>query len=383
MTSADRDEAIVIVGPVPPFKGGIAQHTDRLAREVVSAGLGCTVETWAAQYPSFLYPGEQYVPAPERVPSTPYRVVRSLRWYDPIGWVRCGIRVRRCSQLVFTMVIPAQAVAFLVIRAVASVGHARPRIIVVAHNVLPHEPRWGDRWLARQLLRFADRLMVHSRAEDSVARSLASIETMVVALPPHPPTEDVADRTDEALTGTLLFFGLVRPYKGLDDLLDALVEVPDVRLLVCGEVWGDVAQLRHGIARRGLEDRVELQDRYVDDADVADVFARCDALVLPYREGTGSQNALLGHQLGLPVIATDVAGFGEQISHGRTGFICPPDDPSALAEAIRDLYAPGVMSTLRANVRSRPDASTSWRAYVTTLLAPSPEGRNDGEGRET
>jgi glycosyltransferase involved in cell wall biosynthesis len=216
-------------------------------------------------------------------------------------------------------------------------------------------------------LRFTDGLVVHSENEAEVARSLDADNVEVEALPPHPPTPHRVDRRGDPATKTLLFFGLIRPYKGIDDLLEALVLVDDVRLMVCGELWGDRRLLVEAIEERGLGDRVELHTAYVPDDEVPDVFAACDALVLPYRSGTGSQNVLLGHQLGLPVIATDVAGFGEQIVDGVTGFVCPPCEPSALAAAIGSLYTGDRLEELRLAVSKASRPSMTWQSYLATL----------------
>ncbi len=363
------ETSVTIIGPVPPFKGGIAQHTAHLAEALQGVGIDTHIETWAAQYPRFLYPGEQYVPRPDRIAFSDLPVKTALRWFDPVSWVRCGWRCRPRSRVVFTLVVPVQVVPFLVIRVVAGVRRNRARFVVVAHNVLPHEPRMGDRFLVSMFLRFTDGLVVHSGAEAEVARSLAADNVDIEPLPPHPPTSHRADRRGDPVTKTLLFFGLIRPYKGLDDLLDALVLVDDVRLMVCGELWGERGLLVEAIAERGLTDRIELRTSYVADEEVPAVFAACDALVLPYRSGTGSQNVLLGHQLGVPVIATDVAGFGQQIIDGVTGFVCPPGDPSALAATIRSLYAGDRLAKLRSAVADAPAPSTTWQSYLATLCS--------------
>ena len=124
----------VVVGPIPPFKGGVAQHTHRLAEALLDFGADVTVETWAAQYPSFLYPGEQYAPRSPGMDAPPYQVVRSLRWFDPIGWIRCGRRIRSASTVVLTLVVPVQVIPFLVLRWFATRSHRRPRVVLVAHN---------------------------------------------------------------------------------------------------------------------------------------------------------------------------------------------------------------------------------------------------------
>ena len=111
----------------------------------------------------------------------------------------------------------------------------------------------------------------------------------------------------------LLFFGLIRPYKGLDLALEALAASgrDDVRLSVVGEFWEGRDQIDALIARLALEDRVTLVPRYVTDAEAAEYFSRSDALVAPYRSATGSGVVALAQWYARPVIASDVPGLAE------------------------------------------------------------------------
>jgi len=131
-------------------------------------------------------------------------------------------------------------------------------------------------------------------------------------------------------------FGLIRPYKGLDVLLDALAACRKKALMlsVVGESWQNDAELRESIAQKGLEDRVELVARYVSDLEAAEYFARADVVVLPYRSVTGSGVLPLAFHYGKAVAASDLPGFRELLVNGETGWLLPVGDPTALARVI-------------------------------------------------
>jgi glycosyltransferase involved in cell wall biosynthesis len=131
----------------------------------------------------------------------------------------------------------------------------------------------------------------------------------------------------------LLFFGFIRPYKGLDVLLDAVAALgrDDIYLTVVGEHWGDSTQLRVSVAN---VPNIELHLRYMDDAEAAEYFARADFVVLPYLSATGSAVASVALHYNKPVIASATGGLIDVIIDGQTGMLVPPGDAPALAAAI-------------------------------------------------
>lgn len=369
---------LALVGPTHPYKGGIAQHTTQLAHRLAGAGHEVDLVSWRAQYPAFLYPGEQRVPqgAPdgEPFPATSY----PLSWWRPDGWWRTGRSLRSYDAVVVVHVTPFQVPAYLCLLAAARRQRASPpRVVAVVHNVLPHEQRPGDRRLVTALLSRVEGVVVHSEEQASLAARHGAHRTEVCELPPHlgsaVTTADPSLRGDTARR--LLFFGLIRPYKGLDVLLRSLATVPDVFLVVAGEFWGGVEETREMVRTLGLSERVDLRPGYVPAHDVPGLFADVDALVLPYRSATSSGNIALAFEHRTPVVASAVGDLPRRVRHGVDGLLVLPADPGSLAEAIRRLYEPGVLKGLRSGVEA-PDPDASWRSYVTAVtdIADRPPG---------
>jgi glycosyltransferase involved in cell wall biosynthesis len=374
---------IALVGPAHPYKGGGARHTTELAHRLADAGHDVIIESWRAQYPGRLYPGQQTVDAPEGAPYP--RTLRRLAWYRPDGWLAEGRRLRPAGLVVFALLTPLQVPAYLTIMA----GLRRPtRTAVICHNVLPHERRPGDVALTRALLRRADTVITHSAAQAAQARDLAPGATVrTVTMPPHlPAPARPAQGTERAGVSApapappphlathpgpvrLLFFGIVRPYKGLDVLLRALARAPaHVTLTVAGEFWGDITKMDNLIAELGLTDRVTLRPGYVPADQIPDLFGAADALVMPYREATASQNALLAFAHGVPVITTTAGALADQVRDDVDGLTCAPGDTEDLLRALKEISDPQVVRRLRAGIPA-VDPDRGWDGYLRVLLA--------------
>jgi glycosyltransferase involved in cell wall biosynthesis len=394
---------IALVGPAHPYKGGGARHTTELAHRLAAAGHDVVIESWRAQYPARLYPGQQLLDVPEGEPYP--RTRRRLAWYRPDGWLAEGRRLASADLVVFALLTPLQVPAYLTI--LAALRRAsdplqpllprRPRTVVICHNVLPHERRLGDIALTRALLSRVDTVLVHSPAQAIQARDLAPAASVVTAqMPPHlpcslggderrplggddppqtPPAHGSAGLSDEgelpiaSWAGRLLFFGIVRPYKGLDVLLRALAAgPPNLTLTVAGEFWGGTAETENLVAELGIADRVRLRPGYVPASEIPALFAAADALVLPYREATASQNALLAFAHGVPVITTTAGALADLVRDGVDGLTCAPGDVADLARVLREISVPGTARRLRAGVTAT-DPAPYWADYLKALLA--------------
>jgi glycosyltransferase involved in cell wall biosynthesis len=379
---------IALVGPAHPYKGGGARHTTELAHRLAAAGHDVIISSWRAQYPRRLYPGQQTIEVPEGPPYP--RTGRRLRWYRPDGWLAEGRRLASADLVIFALLTPLQVPAYLTILAglrpmAARPSRHRPRTAVICHNVLPHERRPGDVTLTRTLLRHVGTVIVHSAEQAKLARELAPAALIVTTrMPPHlpaadpevpavaPPLPHDAERpVRSAPAHRLLFFGIVRPYKGLDVLLHALAQAPapgpaQLTLTVAGEFWGGTQETEELIAELGLRDRVRLRPGYLPAAEIPALFAAADLLVLPYREATASQNALLAFAHGVPVITTTAGALGGLVRDGVDGLTCRPGDVGDLVRALAAISVPGTVDRLRAGIRP-VDPEPDWAAYLQAL----------------
>ncbi|GAA2153232.1 glycosyltransferase involved in cell wall biosynthesis [Humibacillus xanthopallidus] len=389
---------IAVVGPTHPHTGGIAAHTTMLAHHLHDAGHDVVLVSWAHLHPSRLHRDDVTVPrggveVPE-VPPFP-RTIRALSWARPDTWVRVGRRLRDLDAVVVVHAIPPAVPAHLaLLRAAgalpttqsaqsdAAVPTPRPQSIVVCHTVLPLEPRPGDARLMGLLLSRVDSVLVHSADQARLAHDLGARRVSVADLPPHVPGGHPISRGPRPGPTRLLALGLVREHKGIDVLLRAMRTVPEVTLTIAGEMSGSVRRVVATLsADPSLAGRVEIREGYVPADALAALLADHDVLALPYRSATASQNVVLGHAHGLPVLASDVVPFSQQVVDGVNGLLVPPDDERALAGALRRLGDPELRRRLADGVQT-PDLSGPWAHYLGTIEALSLDDSLLGPGAE-
>jgi len=379
--SNNETAPLVIFGPTHPYKGGIAQHTSRLALELEQRHSAVIVESWAHQYPKFLYPRDQRVPGSAPEVGIPSAVVEKLAWFSPLSWWAAGRRHAHAERAVFNIPTPLHAIPYLVI--LWAMGSTPVRQAVV-HNVEPHEAGILDRPLMSLLLQRFDVVIVHnSPALEAAQRLGVAPEALIIRSLPSPWPERKAlkkSRTRGDQT-RLLFFGTIRSYKGLDILLRALKDVPSASLLIAGEFWSDKTSVQQMIEELGLADRVTIQARYVPESELESVFGASDVLVLPYRSGTGSIVRELGFSFGLPVIATSVGSIAEGIEHDQNGFVVEPGNAVALRSALSTACEPASLNRWRRGVSDRQSpASEQWEAYCSTVLTGTKLRRSTSHG---
>jgi glycosyltransferase involved in cell wall biosynthesis len=365
---------IAVVGPAYPFRGGIAHYTMLLASHL-SAQHEARLYSFERQYPAILFPGRSQID-----PSAPVIEIETRRWLTPwwpFSWRRVSAdwSTWQPERVIIQWWVPFMApmTAWLLAQARRLGRHST----LICHNVLPHEEKAIDAALIRLALSRADQLIVHGQPDrERALKVLPLAQVRVAALPSYAGlragnwTYDRA-RTELKLTRpTLLFFGFVRPYKGLLDLLDALpavlVEI-DVDLLVVGEIWGEAAPYHERVKELELTERVQFIDRYVSNEEAALFFTAADLAVLPYRDATGSAVLQLAFGLGVPVVATRTGGMGEAVEDGVTGFLVEPGDVAGLSRAIVRYFHEEREATFRRNIALQAD-KFSWDRLMNVVL---------------
>jgi glycosyltransferase involved in cell wall biosynthesis len=222
----------------------------------------------------------------------------------------------------------------------------RPRVMT-AHYVLP--PRPGRRQLASARAAFGrmDAVVAHSEHGAARLREAVGLDPSRVHVIPHgafeyltrlPREKPLPAELEGAEGPVILFFGLLRPYKGLDTLLRAFASVRDAELWIVGNPRMDVAPLR-SLATEA-PGRVRFVTRFVEDAEIPAIFRRADLLVLPYRDAEHSGVFYTGFAFGKPMVLSAVGGFPEVAATGAARLV-PPEDAPALAAALSDLIADG------------------------------------------
>lgn len=356
--------SLAVVGPVHPYRGGIAHFTEMTVEALVARGHAVRPVSFSQQYPELLFPGKtQFEPdadAPRSVAGAP----RLLNPVNPLSWLRTAwhlVRLRPRA-VVFQYWMPFFAPAYGTLARLLR-GQGIPSVAVV-HNALPHERHWGDAALSRFFLRACRGHVVMSDAVAEDLRPLRRADAPVERIE-HPvydrfgasvPQATARERLDVPGDGpVLLFFGFIREYKGLHVLLDALPRIaerlPGVQLVIAGEAYDDPARYRDLIRTHGLSDRVHWHEGYIPSDAVPAYFSAADLVVQPYVSATQSGVAQIAFHFEVPMVVTDVGGLAEVVPHEEAGFIVPPRDPKALAEAVTRFFQEDWADRLTAGVR--------------------------------
>ncbi|PYQ47446.1 MAG: hypothetical protein DMF59_18840, partial [Acidobacteria bacterium] len=246
---------------------------------------------------------------------------------NPLTWFRARRKLREYDAVIFVWWIWVWAIPYRLMMS--------RRSILQCHNIGEKEPAAWKRFLANLVFRRADVLVVHARTEAEEAKRRTRAEVVETFLPVHelgrdtPSREEARRRLD--LTGDVaLFFGHIRPFKGLDIALEAWRKLKsNATLVVAGELWWNAT----------YEDQpnVRFDPRFIPDSEIASYFAAADVVLAPYRSEAQSGVALTAFHFARPVIATAVGGLPEIID-GRNGILVPPENPDALAKAIDDFF---------------------------------------------
>ncbi len=340
---------IVILGTAYPYRGGLAAFNERLARQFQAEGHQVTMITFTLQYPSFLFPGKTQFsnePAPQDL-----HIERRVHSCNPFNWVRVGkeIQAMQPDLLISCYWMSFMAPCFGTIERIVK-QNKKTRCVGLVHNMLPHEPSILDKLFAPYYVRHTDGFVALSEA---VVHDIARLDKQhkPKTFSPHP----IYDHYGESLPRTaalkrlglpadkhyLLFFGLVRAYKGLDLLLDAMGQIsdklPQVDVIIAGEFYEDEAKYTEQIARLGLQERIHIFNEFVPDSEIRTFFSASDLIVQPYKSATQSGVTQVAFHFEKPMLVTNVGGLDEIVHHGKMGYAVAVD-AVAIADAICDFY---------------------------------------------
>jgi glycosyltransferase involved in cell wall biosynthesis len=366
---------LALVGVTHPFRGGISHYSTLLCRALRERH-AVRFYSLSRQYPRLLFPGRSQIDESAvalRVEHEP-----TIDSCNPWTWLRTARRIvrQRPDLLVISWWHPFFAPAF------GTIAHVARRAGIpscfLCHNAVPHERSPVDRLLLRYAFSAAAVFIVHSRQDRD---DLVALRPRARVLHhPHPsyavfagedtlPEAEAKRRLGLGGKRVLLFFGFVREYKGLDVLLAALEQLDPAEghhLLVVGEFYDDRERYRAALERLAARGQLTLVDRYVPNEEIPLYFSAADLVMVPYLTATQSGVIQIAYGFGKPVVATAVGGIPEVVAEGRTGFLVPPGDGAAIADAVRRYFAEGDPDRFRREIAVE-HRRYSWEAMVDTV----------------
>lgn len=339
---------ITLLGTAFPFRGGLAAYNERLIQQFNKEGHEGNIETFTLQYPNFLFPGEtQYAnwEAPKDL-----KITESLNSINPFNWIKVGLKIKKQKPdlLIIKYWLPFMGPAFgTVARIVKSNKHTQ--VISILDNIIPHEKRFGDRIFSKYFVGAVNSFIGMSQ---SVLDDLNQFTTEKPRLfSPHPLFDNFGKSVSKTSAAEflnlptnqkyMLFFGLIRDYKGLDLLLhamaDELLRKKDIKLLVAGEFYSDSKPYFDLIEKYNLKDRVIMHNKFIPDPEVKYYFGIADIIVQPYKTATQSGVTQIAYHFEKAMLVTNVGGLGEIVPNGKVGFVVEPN-PDEIAKSLNEFY---------------------------------------------
>ena len=364
---------IAILSCFHPYRGGIAQFNANLYEELGKEH-DVRAYNFSRQYPDLLFPGKtQYVTPEDEAVSIEAEAL--LDTANPFSWGRTARAIRRWGPDVlivrYWMSWFAPSLGWVV-------RHAGKdcKAVGILDNVIPHERHWFDTPLTRWFLKGLDGAVTLC---EEVSRDLLALRPDIPhTVLPHPIythfgeklPQDEAQRTLGLQPGrkTLLFFGLIRKYKGLDILLQAFDLLDDsYQLVIAGEPYGSFEPYRQLIDAGRDPGSIHVFPEFIRDSEVKRYFSAADLTVLPYRSATQSGISSVSNHFEVPMVVTDVGGLKETVGDRGTGIVCEEGTPACVADAIRRYFSdPALQERLRQGIRAEKER-LSWSRFCHDL----------------
>jgi len=335
---------IAILSPFYPFRGGMAQFSGRLYSELIKKN-EVKAFSFKTLYPGFLFPGKtQFVEKDD--PALQVDSDRILSTVNPFSYIATAKKINKYAPDILivpywmSLLAPVYGIVSFLIK-------KKIKIIGLIHNAIPHEKRFFDTLFAKFFFKRCDGFIVLS--EPVKADLLKLMPSAKILLSPHPIYDHYNAKTDanEAKTQlglipdkkTLLFFGLIREYKGLDLLIESMSLLDnDYQLIIAGESYEDFDKYQSLIDDSPFRDNIKVLQQYIPDNMVSILFSASDVLVLPYRSATQSGVVAVAYQLETPMIATNVGALGEAIRLCDTGLVIDEVSPTAIACGVKEYF---------------------------------------------
>lgn len=351
---------IVILGTAYPFRGGLAVYNERLAKAFQDEGEEVQIETFTLQYPGFLFPGKtQYADwaAPDNL-----KINIAVNSVNPFNWIKVGRKLKKQNPdlLIIKYWLPFMAPCFGTIARIAKKnGHTK--VISILDNIIPHEKHPGDKCLSTYFSKAVDAFVGMSK---SVLNDLDQFDAKKPRLFCAHPLYDnfgVKISRDEALQKLnlspnnryILFFGLIRDYKGLDLLLQAFADERfrshKIKLIIAGEFYSNQDKYDQLINELKLSSFIELHNRFIPDAEVSSYFCAADIIAQPYKSATQSGVTQIGYHFEKPMLVTNVGGLAEIIPDQKAGYVVEPNS-NAIADKLFDFFTQNRSAEFNGNI---------------------------------
>ena len=376
---------IAILGTAYPYRGGIAAFNERLAKELIAEGHELRIHTFKLQYPNFLFPGKTQFSSDKKPQNI--KIERRINSVNPINWITTGLSLRKENYdvVIIPFWLPFMGASLGTISRILK--SEKTQLLCIAHNIIPHELRLGDKMLTRYFIKRIDGFLAMTQ---KVLNDLNVFDkSSPKVLTPHPIYDNfgkIEPRTKAIKSLKLnpnyryiLFFGLIRDYKGLDLLLEAFstneIREKNIKLIIAGEYYSDPVPYKKLIEKYNLEQNIIQVEQFIPDSEVHLYFNACDLVVQPYKSATQSGVTQIAYHFNKPMIVTDVGGLKEMCPNGKVGYVVSPN-ADEIKKAILKFFNETNINEMIENINQIKE-QYSWSIFTKKLLALTSFKKNE------
>jgi len=365
---------ISLIGPFPPFRGGISDFNSALMNELDKSH-DLQVINYSTQYPKFLFPGKtQY----KNSVDGSFEHERILSSINPLTWRKTANTIIEFQPdiIVIPYWMPFFAPALRKISVLLKYK-IDVKIIAICHNLIPHEKHNFSQYFTKIFLNKIGRFIVMSESVRlDLVKMVPNAKFKLTPLPIYNIFGNIIGKNEaRKLLGikaknVILYFGLIREYKGLDILLNCIPqikqELTDFIVIVAGECYGKTEKYYEIINKLDIQKSVDLRLKFIPDNEVAEYFSAADVVALPYRAATQSGITQIAYNFNRPVIVSDVGGLAEIVPNGKVGYVVKPQ-PEDFAKAIIKFFKADKFEEFSKKIETHKQLF-SWEKFVNNFM---------------
>lgn len=367
---------VFIIGPAYPLRGGPAKFNENLCEELIKAGHDAQLISYSLQYPNFLFPGSSQFETNSKAPNH-LKIHTLINTVNPFNWFKVAyfIKIQKPDFILFRFWLPFFGPS---LGTIAKLVKSKTKVLALTDNIIPHEKRFGDKAFTNYFVKNCDGFIAMSKTVLSDISKFTSNINKVYS--PHPMYETYGEivTQNEARAKLnlnkedkiILFFGLIRHYKGLDILLEAMandnIKKQNIKLLIAGEFYENKKPYLELIAKHNLQNIIILHDKFIANEDIRYYFCASNLVAQTYRKATNSGVTMIGYYYEKPMLVTNVGGLAEIVLNDKCGYVVE-NNIEKISEKINDYFVNNRETLFTQNVKLEKK-KYEWHSFIKVLL---------------
>ena len=366
---------IFIVGPAFPLRGGPAEFNQNLCLELIKAGHNAQIISYSLQYPNFLFPGSSQYEKSGTTPSG-IKIHTLINTINPFNWFKVAyfIKKEKPNFILFRYWLPFFGPS---LGTIARLVKSKTKVLALTDNVIPHEKRFGDNFFTNYFINSCNGFIAMSKTVLADIEKFSSNKNKVYS--PHPMYEtygNIVSKTEACNqlglnpnNKYILFFGLIRHYKGLDILIDAFNKSnvsEDVCLLIAGEFYDTKETYLTQLQNSSKKNQIILHDKFIPNDLVRYYFCTSSLVAQTYRNATNSGVTMVGYYYNKPMLVTNVGGLKEIVPDNKCGFLVE-NDIDKISEKINYYFQNNLEEEFTENVKIEKK-KYEWKTFTQNLI---------------